>query len=259
MQVATIQSKRLGWKKPRTQQTLVIQKKRSGPIKQYGKGFQPNAPRQAMAPELKHYSTGLDLTALDTAPSSTSPALYHITSLNNLAQGDAEDARTGNKICLKKVNLRIKVSVDPNSDASNANIVADAHEYRVILYLDTSPNGAAPAWGDMFDTNPSNDGQLYDFNKIAGCDRFKILSDQFIRVPPSFVTYDGTNFHSYGNFKFFKCSIPLNCPIWFSDSTSNLTAIQKNNVGIWICSDASNTAYPNMKFSYRSRIRYTDY
>lgn len=239
---------------------LVKSSRKSGyKVKQYGKGFQPNAPRQAMAPELKHYSAGLDLTALDTAPSSGSPSLYHITSLNNIAQGDAEDGRTGNKICLKKVNLRIKVAIDPNSDASNANIIANAHLFRVILYMDTSPNGAAPVWGDMFDVNPANGGQLYDYNKIANTDRFKILSDQFIRVPPSYVTYDGTNFHAYGNHKFFKCSIPVNCPIWFSDGTNNLTAIQKNNIGLWITSDCTDAARPNNKFSFRSRVRYTDY
>lgn len=259
MQVATLQARRLGWKKPRPKPQTLIIRKRKVPVKQYGKGFQPNAPRQAMAPELKHYSTGLNLTALDTAPSSTNPALYHITTLNNISQGDAEDNRNANKVCLKKVNIRVKVAVDPNSDATFTNIVSDAHLFRIILYLDTSPNGTAPTWADMFDTNPTNAGQEYDYNKICNTDRFKILSDQFVRVPPSYVIYDGSDYHSLGNFKFYKCSIPLNCPIWYSDSTNNLTAIQKNNVGMWICADASTTAYPQMKFSYRSRIRYTDY
>lgn len=158
MQVATLQARRLGWKKPRPKPQTLIIRKRKVPVKQYGKGFQPNAPRQAMAPELKHYSTGLNLTALDTAPSSTNPALYHITTLNNISQGDAEDNRNANKVCLKKVNIRVKVAVDPNSDATFTNIVSDAHLFRIILYLDTSPNGTAPTWADMFDTNPTNAG-----------------------------------------------------------------------------------------------------
>lgn len=228
-------------------------------VPQYGRGYQPGRKRNARAPELLHYTTGLNLTALDTAPTGANPAYYHITTLNNIAQGDAGDGRKGNKIQLKRITVRGKVEVDPNSDGAYANIVSAGHLFRVILYLDLRPNGAAPNWADMFDTNPANAGQLFDYNNPYVCDRFKILKDKWIRVPPSFMLYDGANYHSGGNFNYFKMSCALDCATWFSDGTNNLAAIQQNNLGLWICSDSSATAYTTMKFSYRSKLRYYDY
>lgn len=227
--------------------------------RQFGPGYQPGTQLAARGPELMHYTTGLNLTALNTAPASTNPALYQVTSLNNIAQGDAGDGRKGNKIRLRRITIRVKVEVDPNSDGVYTNLVANAHVFRVVLYLDTRMNGASPNWTDMFDSNPTNMGQLYDYNNPYVCNRFKILVDKFITVPPSYMIYDGTNYHSGGNCKFFKASIPLDCSTWFSDGTNNLSAIQENNLGMWIASDASSTAYPTMKFSYRSKLRYNDY
>ena len=226
--------------------------------KTYGPGYQPGQRRSAGRPELLHYTTGKNLTALDTAPSGSNPALYHVLTLNNIAQGDTGDGRKGNKICAKKITVRMKVEVDPNSDGVYTNLVSSGHLFRVLIYLDTRPNGAGVTINQLLDPNPANDGQVYSYNNIYAKDRFKILSDKWLQVPPSFILYDGENYHSGGNFKFFKVSVPLNCEIWYSDSTNNLSAIQANNIGIFIMSDASSTAYPTMKFSYRSQLRYTD-
>lgn len=212
-----------------------------------------------MAPELQHYTTGLNLTAFDTAPSATNPAYYHITTLNNIAQGDAGDGRKGNKIQLKRITVRGKVEVDANSDAAYENLVDQGHLFRVILYLDLRPNGAGPGWTDMFDPFPNNDGQMFDYNNPYVCDRFKILKDKFIRVPPSYFIYDGEQYRSGGNFMHFKFSSALDCSTWFSDGTNNLAAIQQNNLGMWIVSDATASALPQMKFSYRSKLRYYDF
>ena len=226
--------------------------------KTYGPGYQPGRRRSAGRPELLHYTTGKNLTALDTAPSGANPALYHVLTLNNIAQGDTGDGRKGNKICAKKITVRMKVEVDPNSDGVYTNLVSSGHLFRVLIYLDTRPNGAGVTINQLLDPYPANDGQVYSYNNIYAKDRFKILSDKWLQVPPSFILYDGENYHSGGNFKFFKVSVPLNCEIWYSDATNNLSSIQANNIGIFIMSDASNSAYTTMKFSYRSQLRYTD-
>ena len=243
-------------KRPYQRRTPAKRRRTTG---QYGPGYQPGNRKGGYSPELMHYTTGLNLTALDTAPTSSNPAYYHITSLNNISQGDTGDGRKGNKIQLKRINLRMKVEVDPNSDDTWTNLVANAHVFRVIMYLDLRPNGAAPGWTEMFDPYPVNSGQLYDYNNPYQRDRFKILCDKFITVPPSFMLYDGMNYHSGGNCKFFKVSVPLDCATWFSDGTNNLASIQQNNLGLWIASDASSTAYPTMKFSYRTKLRYHDF
>lgn len=227
--------------------------------KQYGPGYQPGRRRAGVAPELMHYTTGLNLTPFDTAPTGSNPGYYHVTTLNNIAQGDAGDGRKGNKIQLKRITVRGKVEVDPNTDADYVNLVKDGHLFRVILYLDTRPNGAAPGWTDMFDANPANAGQLFDYNNPYVCDRFKILADRFIRVPPSFFMFDGDNYHAGGNFKEFQISVPLDCATWYSDGTNNLASIQQNNLGLWFASDTSAGAYTKMLFSYRSKLRYHDF
>ena len=227
--------------------------------KPYGPGYQPGQRRSFSGrPELLHYTTGLNLTSLDTAPSGSNPALYHIQTLNNIAQGDTGDGRKGNKICAKKLTVRMKCQVDPNSDGVYTNLVSSGHVFRVLIYLDTRPNGNVVTLGQVLDPFPANDGQLYSYNNIYAKNRFKVLSDKWLQVEPSYMLYDGTNYHSGGNFKFFKVSIPLDCEIWYSDATNNYSAIQENNIGIFIMSDASTTAYPTMKFSYRSQLRYTD-
>ncbi len=217
----------------------------------------PSAPKN---PELKHYTVGANLTSLDTAPSSTSPALYHVTTLNNIPAGDAQNERSGVKIQPKRLKLRVKCAVDPNSDASSTNIVADAHTFRVVVYLDRSPNGAATTWATLMQTTPTNSGQLYAYqNPWFQNRRFKVLSDRFVTVKPSMVVYDGTNFHAYGNNKFLNFDLALSHETWYSDSTNNMTAIQQGNLGFFVCADASSTTYTTMKFSYRANLRYQDY
>lgn len=226
--------------------------------KPYGKGYQPtNA--TSTGPELKWWDHGQDLTSLDTAPSSTNPALYYVQSLNQMAAGDDGDQRNGNKIQAKKITIRMKVAVDPNSDSSNTNIVANAHTFRVLLVVDTQPSGAAPTWAQIVENSPNNEGQLYVYNKLSSTGRFKTLMDKFITVPPSYVVFDGDNFHAYGNNKFFKKSIPLDFAIHYSDTTNNFTGIQKNNIFMIIASDASLASYADMKFSYRARLRFHDF
>ncbi len=224
----------------------------------YGKGYQPTSASQP-GPELKWFDHGANLTALDTAPDSNNPASYQIASLCQFATGDDGSQRNGFKIQAKKLTLRMKVAVDPNSDGTNANIVANAHLFRVILYVDVAPNGTSPTWDQLIEVNPTNEAQEYAYNKLSSTGRFKVLMDKWITVPPSYVVYDGSNYHAYGNNKFFKKTIPLDFAIHYSDANNNLSSIQRNNIGMFITSDASSTAYTDMKFAFRSRLRFVDY
>ncbi len=233
------------------------QGKRNQPKKKTQK--KPKGLMAPLAPELKHYVTGNNLIALDTGPSSTNPALYHITSLNNIAQGDGQTDRTGIKIQARRLQGRFKFAVDPNSSSTFSDIVSDAHLFRLLVIQDTNPNGATPSWTDVMQTYITNAGQEYDWKNPWFDRRFKFLIDKFIRVPPSYVIYDGSNYHALGNFKFFEFDLPLNADIWFSDNTSNVSAIQSNNFTVFVASDATTSAYPQMKFSCRLTLRYQDY
>jgi len=219
----------------------------------------PPAGKAKFDPELKHYAFGANLTALNTAPSSSAPALYQIVTFNNISAGDGQSERSGVKIQASHLQLRVKCAVDPNSDPSNANVVADAHVFRITVYLDRSPNGVSPTWGTVFDSVPANSAQEFDFPNVWYKKRFKLLIDEFVTVAPSFVVHDGTNFHAYGNNRFREYMIPLKHTTWYSDGTNNLSAIQQNNIGMFISCDSSSAAMPNMKFSHRGVLRYYDF
>jgi len=214
---------------------------------------------QPFRPEIKTITQGLNLTALNLAPGATNPALYHVTSVCAVATGDTYSERSGNQILCRDLNLRLKVQVDPNSTATFSNLVSNSHVFRITVYKDMMPNGATVTWSTVFDTVPNNAGQEYDYQNQWSRKRFKILVDRFVRVEPSYVIWDSTNYRSLGNNKFVEFSIPLNCQTWFSDGTVSVTSIQQNNIGFFVSSDASSTAYPQLKFSYRSRVEFHDY
>lgn len=246
-------------KRRANQFTKVIAPSLGFAAKPYGKGYQPVLTGDGDTPELKWHDTGRNLTVLDTAPSAANPAYFYVGSLVNISAGDAGNQRNGNKIQAKKITIRGKVAIDPNSDGTNANIVADAHTFRVFLAIDTQGNGAPPTFNQIFEVSPNNDGQLFDYNKLSSTGRFKVLMDKFITVPKCHVVYDGSNYHSYGNNVFFKKTVPLDLAIRYSDNADNVTSIQKNNIFLIVMCDASATSFTNMKFGFRSRLRFKDY
>ncbi len=121
------------------------------------------------------------------------------------------------------------------------------------------PSGGGVTWSSIFDGVPSNSGQEYDYQVPWFKKRFHLLVDKFVRVGPSYVIVDGSTYRALGNNSFVSFEIPLGHDTWFSDTTSNLTSIQQNNYGLFIASDASSTAYPTLKFSYRSLLEFLDY
>jgi len=229
------------------------------PRKPYGKGYQPLRDTDSNTPELKWYDLGTDYVALANGPTTTNPSYTIIPSLNPIVAGDEAFHRNGNKINIKKVTVRVKVAVDPNSNATNANIVASAHTFRVLLIADAYPNGQSLAWDEIFENNPAGVSQQYVYNKLSSTGRFKILMDKFVTVPPSYVSYDGTNFHAYGNHKFFKKTCNIDIATRFRDTNNGTTSIEKNNLFMVITSDASSTAWTQMRYALRTRVRFSDY
>lgn len=225
----------------------------------YGKGYQPVVTNDGDTPELKWHDTGLDSTVFDTDGTANSAPYYHVLSLNTMAQGDDGSQRNGNKIQVKRLNIRGQVIVDSNSGPANE-LLTTAVLFRVLVYVDTQPNGQGVAYSQLFETSPANQGQFYAYNKLSSTGRFKILMDKFILVPPSTAVYNPIqeDFDSFGNSKFFKMSVPLDLAIRFSDGTNNLAAVQKNNIGMFILADINNSARDQMRFNYRSRLRYKD-
>jgi len=241
----------------------MVRNKKKPQTSRRGKVSKPTA-RAAMPrfnPEIKQLDKGLNLTSFDTSPTSSNPALYHVTSLANMAGGDGQSERTGIKIQARKLQLRLKCAIDPNSDATNANIVADAHTFRLVVYVDRIGNGQPVTWQDVFDYVPNDDGQLYDYPNKFQERRFRILHDELYTVPPSFVVYDNDAkvFHAYGNNIITDNVFALNHDIWYANTTSDVSAVWEGNIGFFICSDFTADDVSKCKFSYRARLEFADF
>lgn len=214
----------------------------------------------SQSPEYRHVVTGANLTALNGAPSVANPAYAVVSSLNLIGEGDGQTDRSGLKVQPVRLDMRIKVAVDPNSNATYANLVSDAHLFRVTIVKDLTPQGSAVTWDQVFKSTPTGNGQEYDYQRFEYLRRFKVLYDKFVRVPPSIAFYDGTNYHSGGNFAFLKFSLALaGQDTWFSDSGSGLSSVSENNYFMFISADASSSAYTHMKYSFRSNFVFEDY
>jgi len=217
-------------------------------------------PSEKMAnAELKQLEYGQDLTALTSGPTTTSPAHTTISTLVGMATGTGSNTREGLQIQAKSIKVTVNCVIDPHSDTSNANMVANAHHFRVILVCDRVSQGAAASWSQVFDTVPNSSAQEFDYPVLHNRRRFKILADEFVSVPPPFVVHDGTNFHSYGNKKLLKVVVPLNQPIWYNDTSASVGSVSEGNILMFVACDASSSALGKMKFSYRSRLLFTDY
>jgi len=226
--------------------------------KTFGRGFNPKSPMIGYRPEKKYHDNVHHLSGANwTAAAGGAPTYASVTSLVAIAQGDAMNNRTGNKICIKSISLRGEVAVeDKVSETWNAIVGKDQVTFRVLVIVDSQANGAVPSLADIFylssTTNPIN-----SFNKLEETGRFKTLYDKWITTKPAIMASQGVNYHVGGSQVHYKANIKLNLPIMYGDGTSNLAAIRNNNIFYLVFCDRP--AIDQLSVSMRSRVRFYDY
>lgn len=101
-----------------------------------------------------------------------------IPSMNGAAYGQV----VGNRYYLKKLRVRGHVTTATISDQADA---ATSRHARLLLVMDTQPNGAQAQGEDvMMDMGAANETE-YSFKRVTTTSsRFRILKDQFIVVKP---------------------------------------------------------------------------
>jgi len=178
----------------------------------------------------------IDLTGspvLATASDKTWVALARVL-LNGVAQGPGSTQRIGNKITLKNLLFRFVI----NGSDVNVNGVL----YRVVIFSDRKPAGAAPAATDVFQT----DSFLSPLAKKS-VGRFAILHDEVI-------THDINIFKSMRKFY-----IPLTRVQKGDYSRANagdVSDISKGALYIWVATYNANSA--DETYTYHSRVTFTD-
>ncbi len=103
-------------------------------------------------------------------------------SINEIAQGTAENQRIGRKATITKIQWRYNILLsNTQNEADTADIV------RVIMYLDKQCNGVTAALLDVLET-----ADYQSFLNLANSQRFRILMDKTIPINCTTGSYNGT-------------------------------------------------------------------
>jgi len=142
----------------------------------------------------------------------------------------------GSKYLIKKIRIKGELLPVVSSDAADVPVPASV---RIVVVLDTQPNGAQAQGEDIF-TDLGNAQQCnYSFLALAAGagGRFKILKDQMFLSQPAVAGTDGTNTNSTSrsgclfNFEW-QPSKPLTCRVKASSATPTVATLSDNNIFI---------------------------
>lgn len=125
--------------------------------------------------------------------SSGTAAAYTDSCLVPTAIGSGYGQVNGNRYLLKKIRVRGRVQTGPLVDQDNAPTAAYG---RLLLIMDTQPNGAQAQGEDILQDIGGNEN-LYSFKRTATTSgRFRILKDKFMVFQPATAPTDGSNTNS---------------------------------------------------------------
>lgn len=150
-----------------------------------------------------------------------------------LSQGSSATTRTGNQIHLSLLSVEGLLSL-PAATASD--------EIRLIVFVDTEANGAAPAVTDILEGALL--GNPYNRDKVPS--RFRILTDKRIAVNQQAATVATRIVPVHFTKK-------LDTVVYYQSNAGTISDVLKNNLG-WLLISAGATATANLNF----QICYTD-
>lgn len=227
---------------------------------QFGPGYNPKQVSVRPAPpnaELKwNDTTGIVTTWV--ASGSGLPSHAGVDSLVRISQGDQGYQRNGSKITVKKITIRGACEAYGNSNATFSSTTPGEVYFRWMIFVDTQANGAFPTVTDIFEETPTGADVFDIYNSLTETGRFKVLMDKFIRVNEACPMFNTNTQHTHvqNRLTHFKKTINVNLPIHYSDSSSNMAAVRNNNIFMLIFNGHDGS---NLGFSYRARVRFTDY
>lgn len=168
----------------------------------------PAGPRISLT-ETKYFDTGINATVTagsgdwtasevpcdNFVNSSGTAAAYTDSCLIPTAIGSGYGQVNGNKFSLKKIRVRGRVTIANISDAAD---VPQARPYRLMLVMDTQPNGLQAQGEDiMADVGAAE--TMYSFQRVSeNPGRFRILKSANGLLQVSAAGTDGTNTNSVG-------------------------------------------------------------
>jgi len=155
--------------------------------------------------------------------------------LTTMTQGTSDVTRVGNKILIKY--LWMKANIIQHATGLDQTV-------RCVIIRDNAPDGALPAWLDVYNTV-----DVYAFRNRDRLCRFRVLYDRTFQINrPS----------EEGSERSVKKFIKLNKPCWFNDTAAaDVTAAQKGCLYIgFVGTEATGNTCAH--FNYNTQIGFTD-
>lgn len=159
--------------------------------------FAPTSRQSAIVPETKYFDVGINATVTaggndwsatevpcdNYINSSGASAAYTDSALIPSAIGSGYGQINGNRYKLKKLRVRGSLSVTTEQTATVADV---AQQVRLLLVMDTQPNGAQAQGEDIMQDIGAGAECLFSFKRVAeSSGRFRILKDKFITLQPA--------------------------------------------------------------------------
>lgn len=157
----------------------------------------------------------------------------------NIIQGTEETNRLGNEIRIDSITFQGQCT--PSSTTPNNCTI------RILCVQDKRPNGANPAWSDMFASVPTATHRPWDLINVAKDEvgRFNILWQGFFNV--------GTRSEGTANFKGFLK--PRGLKVGYKGTANDITDMAKNNIVWMVCQYGADTNLPDINLQCRFRFR----
>lgn len=151
--------------------------------------------------------------------------------LNNIAQGDNDNQRNGNKITLLRVKMQGEISLPTTTTVANMNDIV-----RIIVFKDKQCNGVQATVTSILDS--ANIFSFYNEDNIPENSprRFTIYYDKFHSINASGVGFQGTYIESGTTRKVFQLDKKLNVPVQFNSTTGAITEQNSNTLGLLVIS-----------------------
>lgn len=224
--------------------------------------------RNIMLPETKYFDVGFDNTNAavttswagsevpcdDYIDSNGTAAAYTDSALIPSANGSGYGQVVGNRYKLKKV--RVRGTVSPES-LSNLSVPAGAAIGRVMLVMDTQPNGAQAQGEDIMQDMGLSGANIMSFKRTSfSSGRFRILKDEFLHMPiiadqPNSTT---TQDFGYDSAKFtfqYTPKVPIQVNVKSGNATPTVAGLETCNIFLLTMVNIANSAGIQSGATYR--------
>lgn len=161
-----------------------------------------------------------------------------ILSLNFINQGDGSTNRDGDQCRLKSLELHGAVALPATASRPNST--------RLMLILDTEPNGSTPAITDILDNQGGSINFYYSPRNLDNRTRFVVMKDWHYTVNPN-----GTEAYQINHYR------KLDLKVLFNGTTGSITTMKNNHLFLLVLGDEASGA-TNPTYALSSRIRYVD-